>query len=272
MRGKSVLRVAVGGLGAIGTAIVGTLDAGVPGLELRAVSARDIVKARERLGGLRAKPAFVPLTELAALADVIVECAPAAVYDDVAGPAIEAGRILVTMSTGALLSRESLIRRAEQTGARIVIPSGGILGLDALRAAAEGEIHSVTLITKKPPRSLAGANYLLEKNISVLNLKSPVLIFQGNAREAALAFPANANVAATLSLAGIGPTRTRVEIWADPAIETNVQELRVRADSADFDIKLSSHPLPENPRTGSLTPKSAIAALRSLVSPLTIGG
>jgi aspartate dehydrogenase len=265
------LRVAVGGLGAIGTAIIRALDAGIPGLELRAASARDTVKAQERLAGLRSRPHLVTLAELAALADVVVECAPASVYDQVATPAIEAGRILVTMSSGALLSRDDLIERSKVTGARIIIPSGGILGLDALKAAAEGHIHSVTLITRKPPRSLAAAPYVAQHKIPVLELTSAELIFQGNAYEAARAFPANANVAATLSLAGIGPTRTRVEIWAVPGLEENVQELRVRSDSADFDLRLSSRPLAENPRTGSLTPKSAIAALRALTSQLQVG-
>lgn len=267
----SVMRVAVGGLGAIGTVVVRALDAGIPGLVLHAVSARDGVKAQAFLHTLRAKPRLTALDQLAALADVVVECAPAAVYDEVAVPAVEAGRILVTMSSGALLSREHLIERAKTTGARIIIPSGGILGLDALRAAAEGRIESVKLVTRKPPRSLVGAPYVLERKIPLLDLKTAELIFEGNALEAAAAFPANANIAATLSLAGIGSQRTRVEIWAVPGLEQNVQELSVRSDSADFDLRLSSRPLPENPRTGSLTPKSVIATLRSLTHHLRVG-
>ncbi len=267
----SVLRVAVGGLGAIGTVVARALDAGIPGLVLHAVSARDSVKAEALLSTLRAKPRLTALDQLAALADVVVECAPAAVYDEIAVPAVEAGRILVTMSSGALLSREHLIERSKTTGARIIVPSGGILGLDALRAAAEGRIESVKLVTRKPPRSLVGAPYVLDRKIPLLDLKSAELIFEGNAREAAEAFPANANIAATLSLAGIGSQRTRVEIWAVPGLEQNVQELSVRSDSADFDLRLSSRPLPENPRTGSLTPKSVIATLRSLTQHLRVG-
>lgn len=267
----SALRVAIGGLGAIGTAIARALDSGIPGLELHAVSARDILKAQKQLAELASKPRLVPLAQLAELADVVVECAPASVYDEVARPAIEAGRILVTMSSGALLSRNDLIERAKQTGARIIVPSGGILGLDALKAAAEGEIHCVMLVSRKPPRSLDGAPYLLAHNISVLDLKTATRVFQGNAREAALAFPANANVAATLSLAGIGAERTQIEIWADPDARENIQEVRVKSAAADFEIRLASHPLPDNPRTGSLTPKSVIATLRSLVSHFTVG-
>ena len=267
----STLRVGVGGLGAIGMEVVQALDGGIAGLELSAVSARDTVKALERLARLRSKPRLVALNQLASFADVVVECAPAAVYDQVAIPAIDAGLILVTMSSGALLSREDLFAKAKVTGARIIVPSGGILGLDAIRAAAEGNIHSVTLITRKPPHSLAGAPYVVQRNIPLLDFTSAELIFQGSARDAAQVFPANANVAATVSLAGIGPTRTRVEIWVVPGLKENVQELHVRSDSADFDLKLSSRPLPDNPRTGSLTPKSVIAALRALTSNLSIG-
>ena len=155
-----VLRVAIGGLGTIGLAIARALDQGIPGLELRAIAARDIAKAQERLADFASMPRIVPLSQLATLADVVVECAPASVYDEVARPAVEAGRTLVTMSSGALLSRNDLIERAKQTGARIIVPSGGILGLDALKAAAESEIFSVMLITRKPPQSLAGAPYL----------------------------------------------------------------------------------------------------------------
>lgn len=267
----SVLRVGIGGLGAIGTALVQALDAGIPGLELRAISARDIERAQQRIDALASKPRIVSLAQLAELADVVVECAPSSVYDEVARPAIEAGRILVTMSSGALLSRGELVERAKQTGARIIVPSGGILGLDALKAAAEDEIQSVTLVSRKPPRSLDGAPYLVARNISVLDLKTATRIFQGNAREAAAAFPANANVAATLSLAGIGAERTQVEIWADPDARENIQEVRVKSTAADFDIRLASHPLPDNPRTGSLTPKSVIATLRALTTHFTVG-
>jgi aspartate dehydrogenase len=266
------LRVAVGGLGAIGMVVARALDAGIPGLTLSAVSAKDIAEARRRVAGFVSPPCVAPLGQLAALADVVVECAPASVYDEVARPTIEAGRILVTMSSGALLLRGDLIERARQTGARIIVPSGGILGLDALKAALEGQILSVSLITRKPPRSLAGAPYLLERNLSVLELTAPMMVFSGNAQEAALAFPANANVAATLSLAGIGPLRTRVELWADPQISENIQHIHVQSDSAEFEMRLVSRPLPENPRTGSLTPKSAIATLRSLVASVRIGG
>lgn len=271
MNKNSELGVGLAGLGSIGMAVAQALDAHIPGLRLCAVSARDATRTQQRLATLRVVPRVVNLPELANHADVIVECVPASVYDEVARPSIEAGRILVTLSSGALLARPDLIARAKQTGARIIVPSGGILGLDALKAAAEGQIHSVTLTTRKPPGSLAGAPYLVEHDISVENLTAPKRVFLGNAREAAAAFPANANVAATLSLAGIGAEQTEVEIWADPAARRNMQHVRVRSSVADFEIELATHPLADNPRTGSLTPKSVIATLRALTSHFTVG-
>ena len=265
------LGVGLAGLGSVGMAVAQALDAHIPGLRLCAVSARDAAKTQQRLATLRVAPRVVNLAELANHTDVIVECVPASVYDEVARPAVEAGRILVTLSSGALLVRPDLIARAKQTGARIIVPSGGILGLDALKAAAEGQIHSVTLTTRKPPGSLAGAPYLVEHDISVENLTAPKLVFRGNAFQAATAFPANANVAATLSLAGIGAEQTEVEIWADPHARHNMQHVRVHSSVADFEIELATHPLADNPRTGSLTPKSVIATLRALTSHFTVG-
>lgn len=268
---RSPLTVAIGSLGAIGTVVARALDQGIPGLKLRAVSGRDLDKAAMAVSGFRGVPAVEPLERLADLADVVVECAPAAAYDMIAQPAIEHGRIFITMSSGALLARPYLFDMAQRTDARIIVPSGGVLGFDGLVAAAEGEIISVKLITRKPPKSYEGAAYLVEKSLSVQDLAEPLQLFAGNARAAAAAFPANANVAASLSLAGIGPERTQVEMWADPALDTLAQEIHVESNSCRFTIRLESYPLTENPRTGSLTPKSLIATLRSLVTPVRIG-
>ena len=135
----------------------------------------------------------------------MVEAAPAAVFETIASAAIEAGRIFVPASVGALLPRMHLVRRAQETGARIVVPTGALLGLDAVRAAAEGRVDSVTIESRKPPRGLEGAPYLVQHGIDVSGLTAPKRVFEGNAFDAAAGFPANVNVAAALALAGIGP-------------------------------------------------------------------
>ena len=157
---KPKLKVAIAGLGAVGWPVAQKLDAGIEGLELVAVAVRRPGRAREKLSALSHPPALVMPGDLAALADVIVECVPAAVFDQVARPAVEAGRIFIPISVGALLERADLVERARATGARILVPTGALVGLDAVRAAAEGEITEARIITRKPPKSLAGAPYL----------------------------------------------------------------------------------------------------------------
>lgn len=269
---KAPLRLAVAGLGAIGVAVARRVASGsVPNVELAAVSARDPDKARRSLAGLAVQPPLLPLDELADAADVVVECLPPRAFAAVAEPAVERGRIFMPLSVGALLDHMHLVDRARETGARILVPTGALLGLDAIRAAAEGEIASVKIVTRKPPAGLAGAPLLVAKGISVEGLKEPLLVFQGTAREAIAGFPANVNVAVALSLAGIGPDRTRAEIWADPGVSRNTHTVLVKSDVADLTMTIENIPSEENPRTGRITSASVLAALRRLTSPLVVG-
>ena len=170
--------VAIGGLGAIGLKLARALDAGVDGLQLIAVAARDQAKAEANLRGFRAPPRSSRWTALAE-ADIVVEAAPAAVFETIASAAIEAGRIFVPASVGALLPRMHLVRRAQETGARIVVPTGALLGLDAVRAAAEGTVQSVTIESRKPPRGLEGAPYLVQHGIDVSGIAAPTARVRG---------------------------------------------------------------------------------------------
>ena len=157
------------------------------------------------------------------------------------------------------------------TGAQIVVPSGAVMGLDAVRGAAESGIESVTMITRKPPRGLAGAPYLVEHGIEVDRLDTPLKVFEGSAREAARGFPANVNVAAALGLAGVGPQDTRIEIWADPGVTRNTHEIRLEAETVRFHLRIENVPSRENPRTGRSVAPSVVAALRRFVAPLVVG-
>lgn len=266
----NTLTVGVAGLGAIGLHLARALDGGVQGLRLAAVSARDLKKAQRSVGGFKVLPMVVSNAELAAC-DVVVEAAPAVAFEEIATAAIEAGRIFVPSSVGALLPRMHLVERARQTGARIIVPTGALLGLDAVRAAAEGEVDSVTIETRKPPRGLEGAPYLKQHAIDVSAITTATLVFKGNAFDAAQGFPANVNVAAALALAGIGPERTMVEIWADPAVTRNTHTIRVEAAAARLTMTIENVPSEENPRTGKITPLSIVACLRGLTSTLKVG-
>ena len=268
---RADLTVAIGGFGAIGATVARALDKGMPGIRLVAVSARDRDAARARMTGMSKPPPVIGLAELAEMAEIVVECAPAAVFAEVAEAAVEAGRIFIPLSCGALLQHPGLVARAAETGARIIVPTGALLGLDAVRAAAEGTIHSVHMVTRKPPKGLAGAPHLVENGIEIENLGAPKLVFQGTARAAAKAFPANVNVAAALSLAGNGPDNTTVEIWADPGISRNTHTIKVDSDATRFEMTIEGIPSPDNPATGLLTPLSVLATLRGLVSPMKVG-
>ena len=265
------MRVAIGGFGAIGQEVARALVDGIQGLELAAVSGRDTAKAARHLEALGAHADVLPLAALAGVADIVVECAPAAVFRELALPVIEAGKIFVPLSVGQLLVHDDLETLAAETGARILVPTGALLGLDAVRAAAEGTIESVTMVTRKPPGGLKGAPHLVQNNIEVDGLSEALCVFKGTAREGAKGFPANVNVAAALSLAGIGPDRTTLEIWADPAVTRNMHEIRVEADSARFTLGIENVPSEANPRTGKITALSTIALLRGLTQTMRVG-
>ena len=263
-------RIAIAGLGAIGLKIAEALDRGIPGCVLAAVSAHDRGKAAARLAHLAHPPPVVTIEELEPLADLVIECAPAHLLPAIAEPFLRAGKTALVLSAGAILVNEHLIDLARKHGGQIVVPTGALLGLDAVAAAAEGTIHSVRMVTRKPVRGLAGAPYLAEHNIRIEDITKPLRIFEGTPREAAIGFPANLNVAVALSLAGIGPDKTTLEIWADPALERNVHRIEVEADSASFSMQIENVPS-ENPRTGRITALSVISWLRKLGAPLRVG-
>jgi aspartate dehydrogenase len=263
-------RVAIAGLGAIGRVLARRLVAGMPGLTLTAVATRGREKAR---GWLDAEGIHCPLVEpeeFPEYADLAIECAPAAIIERVCRPMLEAGKAVMVLSAGALLERPELVELAKTHGGQIIVPTGALLGLDAVTAAAEGQIQSVRMTTRKPPRGLAGAPYLEANGISVEGLNEAKRVFSGSARAAAAGFPANVNVAAALSLAGIGPDRTEVEIWADPGVDRNCHRIDVDSDSARFSLTIENIPS-ENPRTGRITALSVLAALRKLHAPMRVG-
>ena len=263
-------RVAIAGLGPIGSKLAKALDDGIEGLELAAVSAQNIDKHRPWLDKLGKKPATLPIEALADASDIVVECAPSRLVRSIVAPVVTRGKTAVVLSVGALLENDDLIALARKNGGQIVVPTGALIGLDAVTAAAVGQIRSVRMITRKPVQGLAGAPYLVENNIDIETIKEPLKIFDGTAREAAKGFPANLNVAVALSLAGIGPDRTRLEIWADPALARNVHRVEVESDSARFSMSIENVPS-ENPRTGRITALSVIALLRKQFAPLRVG-
>ncbi|TMJ01089.1 MAG: aspartate dehydrogenase [Alphaproteobacteria bacterium] len=266
----SDMRIAIAGLGTIGRTLARRLADGLPGLSLACVAARDEEKARGWLDEEGIEVPIVALAEFPAHADLAVECAPAALLEQICRPMLSASKQVMVLSCGALLPRPELLALARDNGGRIIVPTGGLLGLDAVAAAAEGTIHSVRMTTRKPPNGLAGAPHLVNNAISLAGLNEAKLVFSGTARDAAAGFPANVNVVAALALAGIGPDRTMIDIWADPAVTRNCHVIEVDADSARFTLAIENVPS-ENPKTGRIVALSIIATLRKLAAPLRVG-
>ncbi len=252
--------IALAGLGAIGRSLL----QGMPeGMRVGAVAARNEEAARAYLATAAPWVAVVPLAQLAGQADIIIECAGPHVLEQIAAPVLQAGRHLVAMSAGALLLRPELLALREQYRHRLHLPSGAIGGLDAVAAMAEGEIRSARLVTRKPPAALRDVAWLEQQGIVVEQLRQPQRVFSGTAAEAVRCFPDNLNVAAALSLAGIGPQRTMVELWIDPAIGSNCHAIEVESDSGRLQFSIQALPS-TNAGTSSLAARSALALLRRL--------
>src|SRR6202022_1681229 len=264
------LRVAIAGLGPIGKKVAEAVDQGIDGMVLAAVSAQNPEKHRSFVDTLATAPAVLPIERLADVADIVIECAPAKLIRSIVTPFVTRGKTAIVLSAGALLENEDLIELAKQYGGQIVVPTGALIGLDAVTAAAIGKIHSVRMVTRKPVQGLAGAPYIVDNNIDIERITEPLKIFEGTAREAAKGFPANLNVAVALSLAGIGPDRTRLEIWADPTVTRNIHRVEVESDSARFSMSIENIPS-ENPKTGRITALSVIAYLRKQRATLRVG-
>ena len=239
-------------------------------MALSAIATRDHDKARRNMAGFNHLPEIVALDQLGEHADIVIECAPKSVFTDIANSAINSGKTFMPLSVGALLDHPELLQSADKTGAGIFVPTGALLGLDAVKAVAEGDVTSISLVTRKPPDGLRGAPYLVDNQISVDNLQAAKQVFNGSARQAAKAFPANVNVAAALALAGIGPERTTVEVWADPAVNRNIHTINVDADASSFTMSIQNVPS-ETPATGKITALSVIAALRRYTATLVVG-
>jgi aspartate dehydrogenase len=265
-----MMRVAVAGLGAIGRTLVSRLAAGIPGLELVAVASREPAKAEATLRELGVDVPVKLVDELEPLADLVIECAPARMLREIAEPFLRAGKEVVVLSAGGLLEHPDLIELAATCGGSISVPTGALLGLDAVGAAAEGEIRSLRLTTRKPPAGLLGAPGIEPSEVNLATLTEPVRVFAGTAREAARDFPANLNVAVALSLAGAGPDRTEVEIWADPSVTRNTHTIVMESEVADVTMTIENVPS-ENPRTGRITALSVISMLRKREAHLRVG-
>ncbi|MEW6681112.1 MAG: aspartate dehydrogenase domain-containing protein, partial [bacterium] len=209
------------GCGFIGNSIARAIP-NIPGVSI--VCLCDVNKGRaEKIASLFfPKPKITEIPELIKTSDLIIEASSVKVVKEVLPLVIKEKKDLMVMSVGGLLKEEELLKQAEDKGIKIYVPSGAIAGIDGLKSAKMGNIERVVLKTRKPPKGFLQSPYVKKKGIDLLNLKKATTIFKGTSLEAIKGFPANINVSATLSLAGIGAQMTGVEIIADPNINKNI--------------------------------------------------
>lgn len=221
---------------------------------------------------LRPKPQIFPVDELIGRCDLIIESASKQAAYEIAKKALSIGKDVMVMSVGGILGKEKeLFDLARTHRCCLYLPSGGVVGIDGLKAARVGKIYRVTLTTRKPPHGFDDAPYVLKHKINLKNLKEEKVLFEGNAAAAVKGFPKNINVSATLSVAGLGAQRTKVRIIACPHMLVNVHELYVQGDFGSFYTRSENFPAEQNPKTSRLAIFSAVATLERILKNVKIG-
>jgi aspartate dehydrogenase len=221
-----------------------------------------------KTGGL----AVSGLRQLISKSDLVIEASGAVSSWDIARQVLSRRKSIMIMSVGGIVSRYKALRSlAEKFQAKVYIPSGAIAGIDALKAAKLGKINKVTLTTRKNPLSFSKVEYVIRKGIRLDKIKKDTVLFSGSAQDAVRFFPQNINVAATLSLAGIGENLTRVKIIASPTAKNNIHEVKIDSVPAKISARTENVLHPVNPKTSYLAVLSAVATLKGILEPVKIG-
>jgi aspartate dehydrogenase len=260
------------GCGAIGTSLAERVEEKMSGM-ISKIVIYDIDDERSKCLQSKMKKTVIAgnLLEAVEAADIVVEAACPETAREVLELALSRKKDVMILSVGGIVGREKLLDEAAKAGITVILPSGAIGGIDALKAARIAGIDSVTLTTMKPPASLKGAPYIVEKGIDIGAIDRETLIFEGTVIDAVRAFPKNINVSAVLSLAGIGPEKTRVKIISSPEYRRNIHEICVESKAGTFTFRTENVPFPSNPKTSYLAALSAMTALEEYLSPIRIG-
>ena len=266
-----MLKIGLLGVGAIGKTIATALDQKQVDAELVALSDQDCARAKQLSSELSTHPPVLPLEEMIDRCELAVEAASQAALSDFVPRALARGRDMLIMSVGGLLGRDEWFREAKAKGCRIYVPSGAIAGLDGIKSASIGRIDSAELTSRKPVKALAGSKYVLDRGIQLDGMKEETVIFDGPAEEAARAFPATSNVAASLRLAVDPSAAVRVRVVAVPGGSENVHEIRIQGEFGRLSMRVENVPSKTNPRTSQLAAFSAIATLKNLTRSLRVG-
>ncbi len=266
------IRVGIIGCGTIGSQMVRACQAELKS-SVDLVGICDLVEDRAALlqKSLKESVPVLKLDDLIMRSDLIVEAAGARISAEILKKAIAGKKDVLIMSIGGLIGNEGLLDEAERSGTNVYLPSGALCGIDGLKSASVGRIDSVTLTTRKPINGLAGAPYIKDKDIDLFSIKEETVIFEGTAIDAVKGFPQNVNVAAILSLAGLGPANTRVRIVTSPDYTKNIHEVEIKGESGSITTRTENLPSKINPKTSQLAVFSAIATLKGIVKSVHIG-
>lgn len=252
------MNIAIIGHGAIATFVRGALER------------HDVIEVAQIVRPGKEGPGRVSsVADLPAGCDLVVDCGGHAALAAHGPEALRRGMDVLTVSLGALADRDlmAVLRNAADAGrARLQVASGAIGGLDALRAARAGRLDRVTYVGRKPPAGWAGS--AAEDVLDLAAVTDAALHFDGSARDAALRYPRNANVAAAVALAGIGFDDTRVQLIADPAISRNIHEVSAQGAFGSFTFTIAGHGLPANPKSSALAAMSVVSAILERQSPV----
>jgi aspartate dehydrogenase len=264
------LSIGVVGCGAIGRAILRAADSGSVDVDIAGVCSRTESSAHEFLDTLVTPAPYLSMGELIKEADLLVEAAGGQVVPELTTAAFAAGKGAMIISVGALIAHPEILDRSRETGCRLLMPSGAIIGLDGIKSASVGHLDHVIMKSRKPPEALDGAPHVVQNNIDVWSIEHEEVIFSGSAREACVGFPANLNVSAAVSFAGVGPDRTKVEMLVIPGLKRNCHDIEVEGEFGLMRLHLENIP-GENPKTGKLTAMSIIRTLQQEVDPVRLG-
>lgn len=257
--------VTILGLGAIGLPVAAAVARGeIAGLSLHSVAASSPERARDKLEQSGIAAEVIDLADTDRMADLVVECLPPGLFAPVATAVLVSGRTLLAASIGGLLRHPEIIDLAEAGSGRIILPSGALGGLDAVRAIARHPDASIRLVSTKPVSGFEQSTYLDQMGISLSNIIERTCLFEGSAAEGVRHFPKNVNVVAALALAGVGPVKTRLSLWADPALSANIHRVEAHSPLSRFTAEIANLPDPANPRTSAITAQSLLAAMANL--------
>ena len=254
------------GFGAIGRAVHQRM------LDHAGVRITHIVESASKVAALQAElgSGVVVTHQVPETTPLVLECAGHTALTAHVLPALRRGTECAVLSIGALSEPglpEQLQAAAEQGGTQLHLLAGAMGGIDALSAAREAGLNSVTYIGRKPPAGWRGSP--AEALVDLDALTEPTVILDATAREAARLYPKNANVAATLSLAGLGLDNTRVRLIADPDVTDNIHEFEAKGAFGEMQLRLRGKPLADNPKTSALTVLSAVRFLHNRTASLT---